>query len=260
MRRNILKQRLKAGETAVGSMVQEMTTPTVAQVFKQAGFDFFMIDGEHSPYSLETAGEIIRVGRLLDMCPLMRVKGPEYDLIAGALDIGAMGIMLPRVEAPHHVETLLDCMKYPPVGHRGLSSDAPHSEYDFVPLDEFVDVNNQDTMAIVQIERKAAIERIDELLSVPGVDVALIGPEDLSLSLGVPGQTDHPMVVEAIETVIASAQRNGVVPGIHMGNIELLLRWHEKGMRMIMYDSDLGFLMAASASGVSELRTGLKGR
>jgi len=146
------------------------------------------------------------------------------------------------------------------VGHRGLSSDAPHSEYDFVPLDEFVDVNNQDTMAIVQIERKAAIERIDELLSVPGVDVALIGPEDLSLSLGVPGQTDHPMVVEAIETVIASAQRNGVVPGIHMGNIELLLRWHEKGMRMIMYDSDLGFLMAASASGVSELRTGLKGR
>ena len=157
MRRNILKQSLKAGETAIGSMVQEMTTPTVAQVFKQAGFDFFMIDGEHSPYSLETAGEIIRVGRLLDMCPLMRVKGPEYDLIAGALDIGAMGVMLPRVEAPHHVETLLDCMKYPPMGHRGLSSDAPHSEYDFGPLDEFVEVNNLDTMAIVQIERKAAI-------------------------------------------------------------------------------------------------------
>jgi len=166
--------------------------------------------------------------------------------------------MLPRVETPHHVEALFDCMKYPPVGHRGLSSDAPHSEYDFGPLDEFVKVNNQDTMAIVQIERKAAIERIDELLSVPGVDVALIGPEDLSLSLGVPGQVDHPMVVEAIETVIASAQRNGVVPGIHMGSIELLLRWHQKGMRMIMYDSDLGFLMAASASGVSELRTGFE--
>jgi len=92
MRRNILKQRLKAGETALGSMVQEMTTPTVAQVFKQAGFDFFMIDGEHSPYSLETAGEIIRLGRLLDMCPLMRVKGPEYDLIAGALDVGELAL------------------------------------------------------------------------------------------------------------------------------------------------------------------------
>lgn len=257
MRRNVLKQRLKAGDTAIGSMVQEMTTPTVAQVFKEVGFDFFMIDGEHSPYSLETAGEIVRVGRLLDMCPLMRVKGPDYDLIAGALDIGAMGIMLPRVESPQHVETLVDCMKYPPMGSRGLSSDAPHSEYNFGPLDEFVTTNNEDTLAIAQIERRVAVERIDDLLSVPGVDVALIGPEDLSLSMGVPGQTGHPLVVEAIEKVIASAQRNGVVPGIHMGSVELLLQWHRKGMRMLLYDSDLGFLMASSAAGVSELRAGL---
>ena len=257
MRRNILKQKLKAGETAIGSMVQEMTTPTVAQVFKQVGFDFFMIDREHSPYTLETAGEIIRVGRLMDMCPLMRVKGPDYGLIAGALDVGAMGIMLPRVEAAEHVETLVDYMKYPPMGGRGLSSDAPHSEYDFGPLDEFVAINNEDTLAIAQIERRVAIERIDEILAVPGVDVALIGPEDLSLSMGVPGRTDHPLVVEAIEKVVASAQRNGVVPGIHMGSVELLLRWHHKGMRMLMYDSDLGFLMASSAAGVGELRAGL---
>ena len=187
----------------------------------------------------------------------MRVKGPEYDLIAGALDISAMGIMLPRVESPRHVEILVDCMKYPPMGSRGLSSDAPHSEYDFGPLDEFVEVNNQDTLAIVQIERKAAIERIDGLLSVPGVDVALIGPEDLSLSMGVPGQTDHPLVVEAIETVIASAQRNGVLLGIHMGSVDLLLKWHQKGMRMLMYDSDLGFLMASSSAGVSEAKDGV---
>ena len=254
MRRNILKQRLLDGETVIGTMVQEVSTPAIAQFFKQVGFDFFMIDMEHGSFSLETAAHILRVGRLLDMCPLVRVASPEYHLIAGPLDHGAMGIMLPRVETRDDVETLVEAMKYPPMGKRGCSSDAPHSEYQFGLLSEFLEVNNRDTLAIAQIERKVAIERIDELLSVPGVDVALIGPEDLSVSLGVPGETEHPLVVGAIEEVIRSAGCNNVVPGIHMGSVEALQGWMAKGMRMLMYGSDLGFLMESSKTGLSRLR------
>src|SRR5262249_46340581 len=98
MRRNLLKKRLKSGETVYGTMVQEVRTPAIAQILSRVGFDFFMIDMEHGAYSLETAADIIRVARLCDLCPLVRVRSLEYHLIAGALDQGAMGIMLPRVE------------------------------------------------------------------------------------------------------------------------------------------------------------------
>src|SRR5437870_1577263 len=139
MRRNLVKQRLKNGEIVIGTMIQEMRTAASAQIMKAAGYDFFMLDMEHGAYSLETAADILRVGRLLDMCPLVRVAGPEYHLITGPLDHGAMGIMLPRVEARAQVEKLVECMKYPPAGKRGCSSDAPHSEYVFGPLREFLD-------------------------------------------------------------------------------------------------------------------------
>src|SRR5438445_11182135 len=104
MRKNLIKQRLQKGETIIGTMIQEVRTPAIAQILKEVGFDFFMIDMEHGSYSLETAAEILRVGRLLDLCPLVRVASPDYDLIARTLDQGAMGIMLPRVETRAHVE------------------------------------------------------------------------------------------------------------------------------------------------------------
>ena len=254
MRRNIIKQRLRNGETIVGTMVQEMHTPAIAQILKQVGFDFLMVDLESSSFSLETTTEIIRVGRLLDMCPLVRVASPEYHLIARVLDQGAMGVMVPRIETRNEAIKIVESAKYPPMGKRGCSSNAPHAEYSLGPLREFLEINNEDTLVIIQIELKAAVERIDELLAVRGVDVALVGPTDLSISLGVPGETGHSSVEEAIEKVIAAAQRHNVAAGIHMASVEPLKRWMTKGMRMIMLSSDLGFLTAAGASGASQLR------
>ena len=257
MRRNILKRRLKSGEIVIGTMVQEVGTPSIAQVFKQVGFDFFMVDMEHGPFSLETAAHILRVGRILDMCPLVRVADTDYHLISQPLDHGAMGIMLPRVETRDQLETLVACVKYPPVGRRGFSSDAPHSESSFGPAGEFLEENNEDTLVIAQIERREAVERIDDLLSVPGIDVALVGPEDLSVSLGVPGETSHRLITEAIEEVIASSVRNGVVPAIHMGDVGALQGWVDRGMRMLMYSSDLGFLMESAEAGLAQLRASI---
>ena len=255
MRRNLLKERLKSGETTVGTMVQEMTNPSIAQILHSIGFDFFMIDGEHSPFNPETVQGIVRVGRLLDMSPLVRVRALDYSLTAGYLDSGAMGLMLPRVESPEHVESLVSYMKYPPVGVRGLSSDASHSEYQFGPFREFIEFQNDETLAIAQIERKAAIDNLEAIVSVPGVDVALVGPEDLSLSLGVPGQTSHPLVEKAIQRVVDVSNAHGVVPGVHMGSVEALAGWHEKGMRMLMLNSDLGFMMESGDVGLKTLRS-----
>ena len=254
MRRSDLKKRLKNGERVIGTMVQEVRTPAIAQILKQVGFDFFMLDMEHGNFNLETAAEIIRVARLVDIAPLVRVGGPQYELIARILDQGAVGVMVPRVETRADVEILVQSMRYPPVGRRGMSSDAPHSQYDFRPLPEFIEINNEDTIAIAQIERKVAIENIDDLLSVPGLDAALVGPEDLSVSLGVAGQGDSTQVVTAVEKMMDSAKRHGVVSAIHMGSIELLQGWLAKGMNMVMYASDLDFLMSTSKIGVDALR------
>jgi|TARA_B100001964_G_scaffold245798_1_gene336400 2-dehydro-3-deoxyglucarate aldolase/4-hydroxy-2-oxoheptanedioate aldolase len=235
-------------------MVQEMQTPAIAQILEQLGFDFFMIDMESGAYSLETATNILRVGRLLEMCPLVRVASLEYHLIARVLDQGAMGVMLPRVEKCSEVEMLVETMKYPPMGKRGFASSAPHTDYLSSPVPEFLEVNNQDTLVIAQIELKAAVDRIDEILAVPGIHVALVGPQDLAISLGVPGETGHPIVVDAIDKVLASAQKQDVVAGIHMGKIAPLKIWMEKGMRMIMLGSDLSFLMSAGREGLTQLR------
>ena len=112
-----------------------------------------MVDMEHGPYNLEAVSDIIRMGRVVDMCPLVRVASPEYHLITGPLDMGAMGIMMPRIETRDEVEEFVACMKYPPLGKRGCSSDAPHSEYDFGPLSDFISINNEDTLVIAQLEK-----------------------------------------------------------------------------------------------------------
>ena len=254
MLRNELKIRLKNKETVYGTMVQEMTSPTVAQIFKRSGFDFIMVDCEHSPYDHSTVREILRVARLEKIYPMVRIRNLDYSLVTGYLDAGAMGLMLPRVESPNDTNTLVEFMKYPPLGTRGLSSDAPHSDYHFGELQEFIDTHNADTLVIAQIERKSAVENLKEILSNPEIDVALVGPEDLSLSYGVPGQTNHPEVKKAIEKVIHTAKDMNVASGIHMGNIEALKEWRAKGMQMIMYNSDLGFLLDGATDNLQILK------
>ena len=255
MLRNDMKKKLQAGDRIYGTMLQEMINPTAAQIFKRAGYDFFMIDCEHGPYDQGSVRIILRVGRLEEISSLVRVRNLDYSLIAGYLDSGAMGLMLPRVEKVSDLETLVSFMKYPPQGVRGLSSDAPHSDYESMDLAKFVAVQNEATVAIAQIERKVAIEILEEILSVYGIDVAIVGPEDLSLSYGVPGQTSHPKVMEAIQKLIDVSIELGIAPGIHMGNLEKLNGGKQKGMQVIMYNSDLGFLLEGAEKGLAALRT-----
>ena len=214
-----------------------------------------MLDCEHGAYNQGTVREILRVARLEGICPLVRIRSLDYSLVAGYLDAGAMGIMLPRIEHSKETQLLVDFMKYPPIGVRGLSSDAPHSDYNFGDLEEFIHWQDTNTIAIAQIERKLAIENLEEILSVPGIDAALIGPEDLSLSYGVPGQTNHPIVKEAISEVIETCAKLGITAGIHMDNIDRLLEWRDEGMQMLMYNSDLGFLIEGAKSGLTALKS-----
>lgn len=255
MRTNKVKRDLMAGEVVVGTMIQEIRSPAIAQIFAAAGFDFFIIDMEHGAYDLVIAADIIKVARLEGICPLVRVPDRRYPPLGRILDIGALGLMVPRVETEEEVKEIVAEVKYPPLGRRGCSITMGNNDYRPQAVDAFIKEANQETLVIIQIELEKAVHDIDSLLSVRGVDVALIGPGDLSISLGLPGQPDHPQVLQAIDRVLAACEKYHVVPGIHLNNVDRLVEWLRRGMRMVAWSTDVWMLLNSGTEAVRRLRS-----
>lgn len=254
MRPNKVRATLQQGKPIFGTMIQEIRTPAIAMILANAGFDFVFLDMEHGAFSIETAADLIKTIRLTGMTPLVRVPDAQYHLIARILDAGAQGTMIPRVETREQVEYIVRCAKYPPVGKRGCSINKGHNDYQKADLYEFTRHSNRENLVILQIERKQAVENIDALLSVPGVDVALIGPNDLALSLGTPMDFGNNELKAAIGKVVQACHRHGVVSGMHTGNMDALTEWHKQGMLMLTYSSDIEMLTTASTQGLVALR------
>ena len=254
MRPNKIKRALQRGETVFGTMIGDIRMPAIGNILAEVGFDFVFIDMEHGPYDIEDVDTLCRVARLAGIVPLVRVPDTEYFLMSRPLDAGAQGLMIPRVRSRDQVEFIVRSAKYPPTGERGCSLLKGHSDYHAEPVKDFVRQANEENMVILQIELKEAVEHIDELLSVPGVDVALIGPNDLSLSLGIPDEFSNPLLEASIQKVVDSCQRHGVVAGIHIANTDILRRWMRKGMRMITWSSPLHMMMSAARAGLQTLR------
>lgn len=252
MRENKVKSALAAGKSAIGTMVVEMRSPAVAILLANAGFDYMFLDMEHGTYDLVMASDIIKSARLAGIVPFVRVPDALYDKIARILDAGAMGIMAPRVETRETVERVVEAVRYPPLGKRGISIGKGNNDYQNAGLREFVDHANRNNMVILQIERKEAVDHIDDLLSVPGVDVALIGPFDLSLSLGANDIHDA-IVAEAIGKVVEAGKRHNVATGIHVRDIKMVEHWASKGMRLLTYSTDLNFITEGAAEAVGLL-------
>jgi 2-keto-3-deoxy-L-rhamnonate aldolase RhmA len=253
---NAVKQALRRGEPMIGTMLSEVSATGFIWTLANLGYDFVFIDMEHGTFSLPQAAEMIKVARLAGIAPLVRVPDLAYHLVASTLDAGAMGLMLPRVETRAQVEQFVSFMKYPPLGVRGASSGRGHTDYASAGPQELVSHMNEHTLAILQIERKAAVERIDDLLSVAGVDVAVIGPFDLTISLGA-ASARAPEVETAIQTVVDAAARYGVASGIHTHDPAEVLGWRERGMTLLACNSDLGFFSAGARHTLGVLREGV---
>src|SRR5215212_1022101 len=252
---NRVKQALQRGEPVIGTMMSEIRSPGFIWMLASAGFDFVFIDMEHGTYDLPTVADMIKVARLAEIVPLVRVPDLTYHLVATVLDAGAMGLMLPRVEARAQVEQFVSFMKYPPMGVRGATTGRGHTDYGGATPQELVSHMNEHTLAILQIERKQAIDDIDSLLAVPGVDVAVIGPFDLTISLG-EASTSASAVDAAIQRVVEAGRRHNVATGIHIGDTATVLKWHRQGMTMLACSSDLGFFSAGAQQVHAALREG----
>jgi 2-dehydro-3-deoxyglucarate aldolase/4-hydroxy-2-oxoheptanedioate aldolase len=256
LRPNRVKQALKRGDPALGTMISEVGSAGFVWMLANLGFDFVFIDMEHGTFGLSVVADMIKVARLAEIVPLVRVPDLQYHLVAQVLDAGAMGIMLPRVETRAQVEEFVSYMKYPPAGVRGASGSRGHTEYGGAGAQELVSHMNEHTMAILQIERQRAVADIDQLLSVPGVDAAVIGPFDLTISLGAPNAA-APEVQAAIQQVVDSARRHGVAAGIHAPDTAEVQAWQQRGMTMLACNSDLGFFGAGARQTLAALRQGI---
>lgn len=255
MRINLTKQRLEQGEIVFGCSIQQFGCPEIARLLAAAGFDFVFIDGEHSPFGLETLHALIRACLDREITPIVRVGELLYSPVARALDAGAQGIIFPRVESQALLAEAIRWTRFPPLGVRGYGLAPPQLDYEARSFPEIIEHINANTLVVVQFETRAAIERREELLATPGIDVALVGPADLSIALGVPGEFEHPKLVETVLNLMESCKRHGVLPGIQVRTPALAKKWTERGMRFVGCGSEHGLLLERAREAASELRS-----
>jgi 2-dehydro-3-deoxyglucarate aldolase/4-hydroxy-2-oxoheptanedioate aldolase len=254
MRENRTLARLRAGKAVFGCAMQCFRSVEIPRLFAAAGFDYVFIDMEHGGFNQETAQDLVAASVAAGITPVVRVAELLYSLVSRTLDVGAQGIVFPRVEDPEVLKEALSWMTYPPVGRRGYGVISPLLDYHGTPMQDVIPHLNANTMAVVQFETVTAIERADELLAVPGVDAIMVGPADLSVSLGVPGQFEHPKLISAVEGLVAKCKARGIAAGIHPRDAMLARRWVEMGMRFVTCSNEHGILLEGARSMVAQLR------
>lgn len=251
----MLKQRLQRGETCTGTFLLFLAGGDVAEFFAGLGFDYLFLDMEHGSFDLARMRETILAARGYGVSPIVRVPEVQYHLVARVLDAGAEGIIVPRVEDPQQCRDLVRFSRYTPEGERGISTFAGHNRFSpIADVPGFLASRNREILLMAQIETRAGFERRDEILSVPGIDACLVGTGDLAMSMGYPGQVNHPEVQGAAEQVFALCREKGLVFTVPLRSPEEVDRWQDKGLRMLSLSSDGGFLGAGARQFLSRVR------
>lgn len=233
-------------------------TPNWPRVLKSAGVDFVFIDSEHTPLGREMLAWMCRAYGALGIPPVVRIPSPDAYEACKVLDGGASGVIAPYVESADEVRALAGAARLRPLKGQRLF-DALHSDGKLEPkLARYLEERNQDTLLIINVESVPAIERLDEIVSVPGLDAVLIGPHDLSCSLGIPEEYGHPRFDEAVRTIFKTARKHGVGAGIHYWEgLEQEVEWSRAGGNLIMHSSDQHLFGRNLTREIAELRQAL---
>lgn len=242
-----LKERLRRGDVCTGTFLLFLSGGDVVQFFSGLGFDYLILDMEHSALDFSRARDTICAARGCGIAPLVRVSEVQYHLVSRVLDAGAEGIVLPRVENPQQCRDLVRFARFQPDGDRGLTTFAGHNDFTAVAdVRTFAAERNRDILLFVQIETRAGLKNRESILSVPGLDGCLVGTGDLAFSLGFPGQTNHPDILKAADDVFATCRERKLIGTVPIRTPGDTARWQATGMTMITLSTDGGLLAAGA--------------
>jgi 4-hydroxy-2-oxoheptanedioate aldolase len=244
MRENKLKQRMRRGEPVRGVW---LTLPSVecARLMARMPADWLVIDVEHGPMGAETmTGMVAAIADARGPAPLVRLASSNVENVKRALDAGAWGVIAPMINTRAEAEAFVAAAKFPPVGQRSFGSAWAGLGFD-VSMPGYLDIANEQTMAMVQIENRAALVHLDEICGVPGLDGVFVGPVDLAISLGLGPDSNsrHPEFVQALEEILRAAGKAGLPAGIFCSSPEAVADRLRQGFVMVNVASDVGVLL-----------------
>lgn len=241
----------------LGHYVGEFTTPGIGYILKEAGCEYAFFDMEHSGNSFETLSRTLRYFEAAGLPSMVRVPSDSYDHIARALDCGADGIVIPMVGSAEQARTILDKMKYTPKGQRGVALALANDRYRAAPVTDALADANERTKLICLIETVDGIANVDAIAKVEGVDVLWVGHFDLTCSMGIPAQFDHPDYTAALAKVLAAGKREKKNLGRLVADIDSGVALAKEGWDLICYHGDVWLYQSAIRQGVDGIRSGL---
>lgn len=257
---NILLKKLAAGVKPIGAFTG-LASESVVELLGRTGLDFVIIDNEHSPVEAETSAKLIRAAENVGLCPLCRVREISRPAVLKLLDVGAQGLIVPNVHTVDEARELVGYAKFTPVGSRGYCPSRkdgwgfdPCAEG---PISAGMAYQNRETLLIPQCETVGALEHIEEIAALPGVDGIFIGPFDLSISMGIPGEFERPEFKAALKRVLAACRAAGKLCILFTGTSEGVKRGFEEGYDAMTYSIDAMLIIESLKRTVDELRGGM---
>lgn len=223
--------------------------PAFVESAGYAGYDFVLLDMEHGPGTFENLQNLIRAANVAGVMPVVRVPRGTDIWIDRALDVGAGGVMIPQIDSAEQAAAAVSAAKFSPKGTRGTCRFVRSAAYSAVPGSAYFS-EAQDTVVIVQAEGQKAIDNLDEILDVEGIDIVFVGPYDLSSSLGLIGQIEHPQVMERIAQIVDRAAKKGVYVGCFADNVQMGRKLREMGVKFIGYSCDTAIFLNAAKKDV----------
>ncbi|MEX2642299.1 MAG: aldolase/citrate lyase family protein [Acetobacterales bacterium] len=252
---NIAKERLKRGGLAVGLGLRQARTADIGLIARASGFDWIFIDCEHNAMDLSTACEIATAALGQGVTPIVRVAGKEHHHGTRVLDNGAMGVVVPHVDTAEEARQIVSNFRYPPVGHRSISRASPMVGFEPVPIGDFCRGINEQVLVVVMLESPEAIDSAEAIAAVEGIDVLLIGTNDLTAEMGIPGEFGHERVADAYGRTVEACRKHGKYAGMAgVPDPELQKRYIDIGARFILADQDLRLMVSAGRSCTGYLR------
>jgi 2-keto-3-deoxy-L-rhamnonate aldolase RhmA len=255
IRNNPVKATLAAGGRAFGAMVFEFFSPGLPQICRNAGADFVLFDMEHTGLGFETLKTQFALCRGLDIVPMVRVPRGEYHFIARALDVGAMGVMVPMVGSADEAARIVACTRYPPQGRRGAAFGFAHDDYQGGDIPGKIAALHERTMVIPQIETVEGLESVEAIAAVPGVDALWLGHFDLTNFLGIPGAFQDPRYLSAVDRIVRACDTHRKAAAFIATDETWAREYATKGFRLFAFGLDQLMLQSALKSGLDVLRS-----